>query len=97
MTTFSADQAVEFTQIANGPGVVSEQVSDAHSVAVGIWVGVGARDESEHQAGISHFLEHLVFKGTEERTARSIAELADATGGEMNAFTTMEYLSLIHI
>ena len=91
MTTFSADQAVEFTQIANGPGVVSEQVSDAHSVAVGIWVGVGARDESEHQAGISHFLEHLVFKGTEERTARSIAELADATGGEMNAFTTMEY------
>jgi predicted Zn-dependent peptidase len=91
VTTFSADQAVEFTQIANGPGVVSEQVSDAHSVAVGIWVGVGARDESEHQAGISHFLEHLVFKGTEERTARSIAELADATGGEMNAFTTMEY------
>jgi predicted Zn-dependent peptidase len=60
------------------------------SVALGIWVGVGSRDEQPHQAGCSHFLEHLLFKGTQRRSARDIAEALDAVGGEMNAFTSKE-------
>ena len=84
--------------LSTGPGVVSEWMPDAHSVSVGVWVAVGGRDEDPAIAGASHFLEHLLFKGTERRTARAIAELVDATGGEMNAFTSKEYtLSLIHI
>lgn len=60
------------------------------SVALGLWVSVGSRDESAEQAGCSHFLEHLLFKGTHRRTARQIAEELDAVGGEMNAFTSKE-------
>ena len=75
----------------DGPSVVSERMPDAHSVSVGVWVGVGGRDEHDGISGASHFLEHLLFKGTDSRSSRSIAELVDATGGEMNAFTTKEY------
>src|SRR5213082_2118255 len=64
---------------------------DVRSVALGFWVDVGSRDESPELAGVSHFLEHLLFKGTEERTARQIAESVEAVGGDMNAFTTKEY------
>ena len=77
--------------LTGGPGVVSEHMPDAHSVSVGVWVGVGGRDEDPAMAGASHFLEHLLFKGTENRSARAIAELVDASGGEMNAFTAKEY------
>ncbi|HCV35977.1 MAG TPA: peptidase M16 [Acidimicrobiaceae bacterium] len=75
----------------DGPSVVSERMPDAHSVSVGVWVGVGGRDEHDKIAGASHFLEHLLFKGTDTRSSRSIAELVDGTGGEMNAFTAKEY------
>src|SRR5437764_12331371 len=64
---------------------------DVRSVALGFWVDVGSRDEAQELAGVSHFLEHLLFKGTEERSARQIAESVEAVGGEMNAFTTKEY------
>jgi predicted Zn-dependent peptidase len=60
-------------------------------VAVGFWVGTGSRDESRQTAGASHFLEHLLFKGTPRRRAHEIAEAIDAVGGDMNAFTTKEY------
>lgn len=63
------------------------------SVAVGCWVGTGSRDEAPAEAGISHFLEHLLFKGTPGRTAREIAEAIDAVGGDMNAYTSKEYTS----
>jgi len=63
--------------------------SDA--VCLGFWVGVGSRDEPENLAGVSHFLEHLLFKGTPRRSAREIAEQIDRVGGDMNAFTTKEY------
>ncbi|MDP8987677.1 MAG: insulinase family protein [Actinomycetota bacterium] len=79
------------TRLPNGIRVVTEDVPSAHSVATGFWVGVGARDEGPGLAGASHFLEHLLFKGTEARTAASIAEAVDAVGGEMNAYTTHEY------
>jgi predicted Zn-dependent peptidase len=61
------------------------------SVTTGFWVGVGGRDEPQELSGASHFLEHLLFKGTEARTARQIAEAVDAVGGEMNAFTSREH------
>ena len=66
---------------------------DVRSVALGFWVDVGSRDESPEMAGVSHFLEHLLFKGTESRSAHDIAEAVDRVGGEMNAFTAKEYTS----
>jgi predicted Zn-dependent peptidase len=64
---------------------------DVRSVSMGFWVGTGSRDESPEVAGASHFLEHLLFKGTDMRSARDIAEVIDAVGGDINAFTTKEY------
>ena len=64
---------------------------DVRSVAVGFWVGTGSRDEDAPVAGASHFLEHLLFKGTDTRSAREIAEMVDEVGGDINAFTTKEY------
>jgi predicted Zn-dependent peptidase len=79
------------TRLSNGTRVVSERMPDAHSVTIGFWVGAGSRHEDPAIAGASHFLEHLLFKGTEARSARDIAEAIEAVGGEMNAFTTKEY------
>jgi len=79
------------TTLPSGVRVVTERMPEATSVTVGVWVGVGSRDEPDEQAGVSHFLEHLLFKGTPERSARSIAVAVDAVGGEMNAFTTREH------
>src|SRR5256884_7320361 len=61
------------------------------SAALGVWVDVGSRDERPAVAGASHFLEHLLFKGTKTRSARQIAEAFDAVGGDLNAFTAKEY------
>ena len=66
-------------------------MDDAHTVSIGCYVGVGTRDEPAASVGASHFLEHLLFKGTSNRTAREIAEVVDSTGGDMNAYTTKEY------
>jgi predicted Zn-dependent peptidase len=79
------------TRLANGIRVLSESLPDLTSVTVGIWVQNGSRYEDPAQAGISHFLEHLFFKGTERRTAAGIAEEIDAVGGILNAFTGKEY------
>jgi predicted Zn-dependent peptidase len=83
--------AVTTTRLDNGLRVVTEAAPELHSVSVGFWVGTGSRDEAPAIAGASHFLEHLLFKGTADRSARAIAEEIDAVGGEMNAFTTKEY------
>jgi predicted Zn-dependent peptidase len=81
----------QVTELPSGLRVVSERVPTALSVAAGVWVGVGARDEPDELSGVSHFLEHLLFKGTEERSARDIAFAVDRVGGDMNAFTAKEY------
>jgi len=78
---------------SSGLTVVTESMAEARSVCIGFWVGTGSRDESPDLAGSSHFLEHLLFKGTEERSAASIAEAVDEVGGDFNAFTTKEYTS----
>src|SRR4030066_647698 len=74
----------------NGVPVVTESLKNMRSVALGIWVKVGSRDEPPEKNGISHFLEHMFFKGTKKRTARDIAIEIDSLGGDLNAFTSKE-------
>lgn len=75
----------------NGLRIVLEEIPTVRSVAIGIWIGTGSRNENEKNNGISHFLEHMFFKGTEKRSAKDIAEAFDAIGGQVNAFTSKEY------
>jgi predicted Zn-dependent peptidase len=82
---------IETSVLPCGIRLVTETMSDVRSVAVAYWVGTGSRDEPGELAGASHFLEHLLFKGTERRSAASIAEELDEVGGDCNAFTTKEY------
>ena len=82
---------VSRTVLPGGLRVVSEFLPSVRSVALGIWVGVGSRDEDQAHAGATHYLEHLLFKGTSRRTALEISSEMDAAGGEMNAFTAKEY------
>ena len=82
---------VKRTVLPSGLRVVSQSVPGFRSVTFGVWVGVGSRDEPDHLAGATHFLEHLLFKGTERRDALEISSAIDAVGGEMNAFTGKEY------
>jgi len=82
---------VERTELPGGLRVITELMPGVLSATVGIWVGVGSRDETPGLAGSSHFLEHLLFKGTRSRSALEIATAMDAVGGEMNAFTAKEH------
>ncbi len=79
------------TEFASGLRVITERMPGARSAALGFWVLAGSRDERPRISGSSHFLEHLLFKGTKRRTARGIAEAFDAIGGDVNAFTAKEY------
>jgi len=81
-------EGVRRTEFDSGLRVVTESLPELRSATLGAWVGSGARDEFPTQWGASHFLEHLLFKGTETRSARAIAETIESVGGEMNAFTT---------
>ncbi|CAA0130430.1 putative zinc protease [Mycolicibacterium vanbaalenii] len=82
---------VRRTNLPGGLRVVTEQIPHVHSASVGVWVGVGSRDEGRTVAGAAHFLEHLLFKATPTRTAVQIAQAIDAVGGELNAFTSKEH------
>lgn len=82
---------VKRTVLPGGLRIITEYVPGVRSVAVGMWAGVGSRDETPAMAGSAHFLEHLLFKGTAARTALDISSAIDAVGGEMNAFTSKEY------
>ncbi|NIQ93250.1 MAG: insulinase family protein, partial [Desulfuromonadales bacterium] len=75
------------TILDNGIRIITEQIPVAHSVSLGAWVTAGSRHEDAALSGISHFAEHMFFKGTEHRTARMIAREIDAVGGMLNAFT----------
>lgn len=79
------------TLLPNGVRIITEEIEHVRSAAFGIWVGAGSRDEREGYEGISHFIEHMFFKGTEHRSARVLAESLEAVGGQLNAFTTKEY------
>ena len=82
---------VRRTVLPGGLRVITERMAGVRSAAVGVWVGVGSRDESRRLHGCSHFLEHLLFKGTRERSAMDLSVELDAVGGEVNAFTAKEY------
>jgi len=83
--------SVRRTVLSSGLRIVTEEISSVRSAAIGIWVNVGSRDETPAVAGASHFLEHLLFKGTTSRTALEISSSIESVGGEMNAFTSQEY------
>jgi len=78
------------TRLPSGLIVVTEAIPERHSVSVGVWVRSGARDEPGEWLGISHFLEHMMFKGTERRSARAIAQSLESLGGHLDAFTARE-------
>ena len=78
------------TTLDNGVRIISEAIPSVRSIAVGVWIATGSRDEGEPSAGISHFIEHMVFKGTERRRMHQIARRLEAVGGFVNAFTSKE-------
>lgn len=81
---------VNKTRLPNGIRILSKRMPHVRSVSMGVWVDVGARDESDEQSGLSHFIEHMIFKGTARRSAYEIAKAFDAIGGHTNAFTSTE-------
>ncbi len=82
--------SIAVTRLPNGLTVVTDSMPHLQSASLGVWVGSGSRDEHEDENGISHFLEHMAFKGTARRTARQIAEEIEAVGGDINAATSVE-------
>jgi predicted Zn-dependent peptidase len=85
------NQAINKTTLDNGVRIVSLSMPHVRSVSMGVWVHVGARDEIDAESGLSHFIEHMIFKGTTRRSAFQIAKEFDAIGGQTNAFTSMEH------
>lgn len=85
---------IKKTTLPNGVRVITETIEHLKSVSVGIWVGVGARDESDGEAGLIHLIEHLIFKGTDKRSCLDISKDLDSLGGLYNAFTNKEFLWL---
>lgn len=77
--------------LPNGVRIVTEEMPYVRSVSLGIWIAAGSRDENTRNNGAAHFIEHMMFKGTEKRSAKEIAETLDAVGGQLNAFTSKEY------
>ena len=76
--------------LENGVRIVSEKMPNVRSVSIGIWIGVGSRNEKSAENGAAHFIEHMLFKGTKTRSAAELAALMDSIGGQINAFTTRE-------
>ena len=91
LTTDPLGGTVRRTVLPSGLRILTEAIPAVRSVSFGVWVAVGSRDETPAQSGCSHFLEHLLFKGTRKRTALDISAEIEAVGGETNAFTTKEY------
>jgi len=81
----------ELKKLPNGVTIVAEKLPFVRSIAFGLWVGNGSRHEENYENGISHFIEHMMFKGTKDRTSKEIADEMDSIGGQLNAYTTKEY------
>jgi predicted Zn-dependent peptidase len=84
-------QKYVLSELDSGERVISERLQHVRSVAIGFWIGAGSRDEKAERAGVSHFIEHLLFKGTASYSAQEIAEIFDTLGGELNAATSREH------
>ncbi len=88
--TKQTSENIDITTLPNGVRIISETVPHVQSISLGLWVGTGSRDEAPAIRGISHFIEHMLFKGTQKRTAWEIADTIEARGGHLNAFTGKE-------
>jgi predicted Zn-dependent peptidase len=88
--TIGADAPLQITVLPNGLNILSETVASVSSLALGVWINVGSRDETQERNGISHFIEHAVFKGTSRRKTHQIAQYLEVIGGYVNAFTTKD-------
>src|SRR6266511_2654754 len=84
-------QEYVLSELDSGERLITERVESVRSVSLGFWIGAGARDEPDPKAGVSHFIEHLLFKGTRSYDAQRIAEVFDEMGGELNAATSREH------
>src|SRR5437867_5442633 len=84
-------QEYVLSELDSGERLITERVSTVRSVALGFWIGAGSRDEPESKAGVTHFIEHLLFKGSRSYSAQEIAEIFDGLGGELNAATSREH------
>src|SRR3954453_15064805 len=84
-------QKYVLSELDTGERVISEKVASVRSVSIGFWIGAGSRDERDDRAGVSHFIEHLLFKGSSSYDAQQIAETFDAMGAELNAATSREH------
>ena len=93
MPSTQTDRDVTRTTFPNGLRVVTEPMAHVRSVSIGVWIGSGARRETVPQNGLSHFIEHMVFKGTANRSAEDIARIIDSTGGHLDAYTAKELVS----
>ena len=89
--SFSLQSHYRKTKLPNGIRIVTEEIAHVRSISIGVWIDVGSRDENERSNGISHFLEHMVFKGTKHYGMRQIAWSLESVGGYLNAFTTKEH------
>lgn len=90
--------AIEITTLKNGLRVITDTIGSMHSVALGVWVGVGTRNEDPSDNGVAHMVEHMLFKGTPKRSAQQIVEQVENVGGEINAYTSRELTSYhIHL
>jgi predicted Zn-dependent peptidase len=79
--------------LGNGLRLITETMPHVRSVTIGVWLTRGSRDESDERSGIAHFVEHMLFKGTDTRSAEDIAQSIDSIGGQLDAFTAKEYAS----
>ncbi len=93
VTTHAADRMVTRDVLDNGLRLITETMPHVRSVTIGVWLTRGSRHESEEESGIAHFVEHMLFKGTDTRTAEDIAQAIDSIGGQLDAFTAKEYAS----
>ncbi len=91
MSTLSFNTLFRKSALRNGLRIITEQVPGMRSCAVGVWIDAGSEDEPAELNGISHFIEHMVFKGTRRRSTRQIAQCLESVGGYLNAFTTKEH------
>jgi predicted Zn-dependent peptidase len=89
----SRKREIERTVLPNGVRVITERMGHVRSVSVGVWIATGSREEEPHETGLSHFVEHMVFKGTKNRSAEQIARSVDSIGGGLDAFTSKELVS----
>ena len=84
---------IEVSSLGNGIQLITETMPHVRSVSIGVWMGTGSRQEIGEENGISHFIEHMLFKGTTTRSAEDIARAADSIGGHLDAFTAKEMVS----